>query len=469
MKKMKAAFFIGMMFFSGAVFAADMTSSAVQPPKGTVKTKVDPEVAFVENLQALLDAGELDKAISSFDTMPKNLKRSSDLMLIKASLLISASRLEEASELINELEKNDPSNVSILEMKIAIAKAGGKSKQNVQAKKAAIAKVIALDPNNAAANIELAQEQVLLRKYKLAQNYYRKALIGSPDDAGALFGFGQTSYYLNKLDDARAAFEKMIALNPQEAIAYQYLGKLEAEKENYKPAFEYISKAILFDDKNPDFYMDLGTYSRFLGKFDGAEQAWTKAISLNPDDFLAYAYRAGLYDEQDKFDLALKDYRKVVETNPKYYFAYESLGILAWHEQQWDEARAAFEKAYSYNKENVSYPLMIAACYIKTNKLQQAKLFLEQVMKTKSDRTSIEYQMLRLFLDQGPSNAENDIALKIPKEEKSTTRGKMMYYFALYYEMKGIPNLAAKYYAEVKNMKSPMFFEYRLAEWSLEK
>ena len=45
----------------------------------------------------------------------------------------------------------------------------------------------------------------------------------------------------------------------------------------------------------------------------------------------------------------------------------------------------------------------------------------------------------------------------------------MLYYFALYYELKNKEQLALKYYGEVKNMQSPMFFEYRLAEWSLEK
>ena len=466
--KVKTVFLVLTAFFSVSAFSAELNADSKSVQKENSSNAAPPEVQFVQELQTILETGDLDKAIASFDQMPQNIKDDVNLLLIKASLLISASRLQEASDLTDLLEQREPSNIEVLEMKIVIAKARGNSSKDIQAKKAAISKVIALDPNNATANIELAQEQVLQRKYKIARNYYKKALVSSPENMSALFGLGQTSYYLNDLRASRIAFKKMLALNPQEAIAWQYLAKLEAEDENYKKAAEYIKKAVLLDDANPDFYMDLGTYSRFLGKFADAEKAWTKAIELNPKDFLAYAYRAGLYDEQNKFDLALKDYRKVVETNPKYYFAYESLGILAWHEQNWDEARIAFEKAFSYNKENVSYPLMIAACYIKMNKLQQAKVFLASVMKTKADKNTLEYQMLRLYHDQGPGNAENDIALRIQKEDKSTTRGKMLYYFGLYYEMKGISNLAAKYYAEIKNMQSPMFFEYRLAEWSLQ-
>lgn len=445
-------------------YCAEMSSK--DAPKEKAKP-VNAKVEFVQKLQNLLNSGDLDAAIASFDSLSDENTKDSDLMLIKASLLISSGKTSDALKVLDALEENDPSNIEVLEMKIVAAKAQGS--KGTSAKKAAISKVIALDPNNATANIELAQEQVINHKYKFARNYYKKALNSSPKDLGALFGYGQTSYYLNDIDEARIAFKKMLALNPNAAIAYQYLGKLEAEDENYKAALEYINKAIEIEDDNYDFYMDLGTYSRYRGKFADAEKAWTKAISINPDYFLAYTYRAGLYDEQNKLDLALNDYRKVVETNPKYYFAYEALGILAWHAESYDEARKAFETAYSYNKENVSYPLMIAACYIKAGQLQKAKLFLQQVMKGMADKQTVEFSMVRLYHDQGPGNAENDLAIKIPKIDKTTPKGKMLFYFALYYDLKGVNTLAAKYYAEVKNMNSPMFFEYRLAEWSLEK
>ncbi len=427
----------------------------------------DTKIIFVQNLQAILETEDIKNAIAFFDTLSEKDSEDIDLMIIKSSLLISSGNLEEASKLLSSLEKKEPSNLEILEMKIVAAKAGGT--KTLAEKKSAISKVISLDPNNATANIELAQEQVLNRKYKTARNYYRKALTKEPNNLEALFGLGQTSYYMNELSESKKAFNKMLEINPSEAIAYQYLAKLEAENSNYKSALEFINKAISLNDNKYEFYIDLGVYSRFLGKFDDAEKAWTKAISINPDYFLAYTYRAGLYDETNRFDKALDDYRKIVEKNPKYYFAYESLGILAWHANNFDEARIAFEKAYNYNSENISYPLMIAACYIKSGKLQNAKTFLANVMKKMSDKTSVEFSMIRLYHDQGPGNAENDLAVKIPKIDKMTPKGKMLFYFALYYDMKGIKNLAQKYYTEVKNMQNPMFFEYRLAEWSLEK
>ena len=82
--------------------------------------------------------------------------------------------------------------------------------------------------------------------------------------------------------------------------------------------------------------------NEIIKKFKEAEEAWTKAIELDPTYFLAYAYRAGIRDEQDKFKEALEDYNKVLECNPKYYYAYENIGILALHEKDYRTAGSAF-------------------------------------------------------------------------------------------------------------------------------
>lgn len=464
--KLFGLFIVLSLFFSGIAFSAEVNSENTSKSEGK-KTLEQIQYEFIQSVANYANSGDLENAIKAFDSMPEEVKEDSELLLIKVSLLISAQKYKDAKMLLDQMELKNPKNIDILEMKIIVAKGMGKSPENVKNKKAAISKVIALDPNNTIANVELGQENVLQKKYKFARNYFKKALIQTPTDLSAIFGVGQTSYYLGDLDDAKLSFKKMLAINPNESIAYQYLGKLEAESENYKSAIEYLEKAISINPNNYDYYMDLGNYKRYIGKYAEAEKAWTKAIELNPGYFLAYAYRAGLYDEQNKFDLALKDYRKVIETNPDYYFAYEALGILAWYAKSWEEARLAFEKAYSYNKENVSYPLMIASCYLKQKKTYQAKQVLAAAMKTETDRNSLDYLMLRLYHDQGPGNAENSIALKIQREEKANQRGKMLFYFGLYYQMKGIPNLASKYFAEVTNMECPMFFEYRLAEWGL--
>lgn len=418
-------------------------------------------INFAEELQKYLMAGDINGAISLYKDIPENLKDDVDLKILESSLLLSVGRLEEAKTIVNELKNSGNNTIEVMEVNAEIANASGKL-ANIQK---ATDELLKADPANVTANLILGNRWALKKKYKLACDYYRKVILKESSNEDGLFGYGQMSYYLGNLKESEKAFKKLAEVNPESDIAYQYLGKLAAEEENYKLSIENIQKAIALNPQNSDYYIDLGNYSRNLGRYDDAEKAWTKSISLAPDYFLGYTYRAGLYDEQNRTDEALADYKMVVKTNPKYYFAFEEIGILEFHKENWEEARKYFSKANEIS-ESYAYKLMILATYIKQGKTFEMKQLSEKYMKP-LDRNSLEYKMIRLYHDQGPVNAENAVAKDIEKETSKNKKGKMKYYLALYYDMKGSKSVAAEYYNQITKMQTPMFFEYRLAEWAL--
>lgn len=462
MKKYAVCF--TMMIFAVAAFAV-LPPSVLYAEETAAAAAGDSEaVAFVKQLQDKLQSNDLNGALSLFETMPASLSDDVNMKILQSSLLVSAGKYDEAKKIGDALQASDSSNIDILELNAQIASARG----DKAGKSALISKILAIDPYNASANIQQAQEQALKKKYKIAGNYYRKALTREPDNADALFGYAQMSYYQNNLKEAESSLQKLLDKDPENAIALAYMGKLAAESENWLRATKFIQDAIKIDPKNYDFYLDLGTYLRSQGKFADAEKAWTQAIELDSTYFLAYAYRAGLYDEQGMFEKALSDYENVIRTNPKYYFAFEETGILEWHFGNWTDARKYFTKALEISPANISYTLTVAACYIKENNMTAAKTLLEKAMKP-LDRQSLDYEMLRLYHDQGGINAENSVALKTEKEENTTKRGRMQYYLGLYYELKGLNEVATEYYTKVAQIKTPQFFEYRIAEWGLKK
>lgn len=418
-------------------------------------------INFAEELQKHLMAGDINGAISLYKDIPENLKNDVDLKILESSLLLSVGRLEEAKTIVNELKNSGNNTIEVMEVNAEIANASGKL-ADIQK---ATDELLKADPANITANLILGNRWALKKKYKLACDYYRKVILKESSNEDGLFGYGQMSYYLGNLKESEKAFKKLAEVNPESDIAYQYLGKLAAEEENYKLSIENIQKAIALNPQNSDYYIDLGNYSRNLGRYDDAEKAWTKSISLAPDYFLGYTYRAGLYDEQNRTDEALADYKMVVKTNPKYYFAFEEIGILEFHKENWEEARKYFSKANEIS-ESYAYKLMILATYIKQGKTFEMKQLSEKYMKP-LDRNSLEYKMIRLYHDQGPVNAENAVAKDIEKETSKNKKGKMKYYLALYYDMKGSKSVAAEYYNQITKMQTPMFFEYRLAEWAV--
>ena len=303
-----------------------------------------------------------------------------------------------------------------------------------------------------------------INNFSLANKYFLQALNGDDESPMALFGHALASWYLKNDDDAEAALDKLIEVDPENSLAWSYLSKFSADKGNYKDAVKYMEKSVEYD---PNYYfnwLELGSYYQKIDELEKAEEAWTRAIEIDPEYFLAYAYRGGMRDENNNYEGALSDYNNVVKYNPEYYFAYESMGILYWGKDNWQESRNAFLKAYEENPTNSSYALMISATYKKEGNSFKNKEFLTAAMK-KVNRDSLDYQMLRLYYDELGDSA---LLTKVVNEKDSAIRGKMLFYLALFYEMKELDHLATQYYLEVVDMQAPMFFEYRLCEWAID-
>lgn len=425
--------------------------------------KDPPEVAFAKKLQAKLESRDINGALALFDTIPEEIAEDKDMVFLHASLYVSAGKLDKAAELGALLEEKYPDDLEILEMNAIVAKNSG----DKQKYKTYSSQILAKDPNNAAMNIEAAQEHALNKRWKSARTAYNKALVNEPENTDALFGAGLMSFYLMEDSKAKENFGRILEIDPKNPMANCYLGKLAAESENYSGAINYIEKAIAADDTNYDFYMDYGSYLHHQNKEIEAMEQWSKARDLDPDYFLAYAYLAGINDEHNNYEEALENYRMVIKTNPNYYYAYESAAVLEWHAENWTEAREDFQRAFTTGgSTNWSYALMIAACYYKEGNSFKAKEFLGTFLK-KMPRDTNEYLMVKFYYDNYSKNAANNLILKISREESSTKRGKLNFYFGLYNEIMGSVNAAQDYYSKVVAMQAPMFFEYRIAEWGM--
>lgn len=418
---------------------------------------------FIRSVQDALKSGGPSAALALYDSLPDAFASDPDLLVIKASLMISASRLGDAKSVCDGIVAVDPSNEDALELLLYIAR----RQNDVRNENKYIKQLLSADQYNVSANMALGQSSFASKNYKQARLYYQKALVREEKNEDALFGLGQADYYLgakdSKMDnECETVFKKLLDVNPQNSLAYSYLGKLAAAGSKYKVASDYVQKAIELEPDNYNYHMDYGMFESYLGHYDNAASAWTKAISLQPDYFLAYAYRGGLYDEQGQEELAINDYKQLLRCNPEYYYAYESIGVLEIHRQNWTAARQAFMKCYEMDKtSNVSYPLMVTYCYYMEGDKVNAKAFSDKVLR-KMDRSSIEYAMLRVWHDE---SGEMPLPQKIAAITDSKKKGKMWFYLGLFYDMFGGGEFASENYAKLLALNSPMIFEYRMAEW----
>ena len=471
MKKTKLLSFFLIIIFIGLFFAcvtSPKTSEEVQTkePSAEIAEKTEVEegfslTKFLDELYLSLRQDGLAKSLLLFDSLPEEAKDLFEIDFLHASLLFSANEYEESTAIVERLEKENPDNADLMSLSVMLAKAKGDTAK----KNALIKKMIADDPTNADANIELANDQMLRKNFGLAKRYFLTSLSGDPTNPDAMLGLGQSSYYAGDLKTSKEILTKMTETYPEDSMGWFFLAKLASEDENYKKAGDYIEKAIELDSFYYDYWSDYGIYLRYQGRYDEADKAWSRAIELNDEAFYAYIHRASLYDEREELDKALSDYLRIIELNPDYPYSYEALGMIYWHKESWANSRKAFSFASKLNPNNISYSLMISATYLREKNTKANKDFLKNIY-TKFPIDSIEYAMARLYFDAiNPSNVEK----KLSSITSSFLKGKMHFYMGLFYDLYGDDVNAKRQYSIVKDLQSPMFFEYRLNDWILAK
>ena len=437
-------------------------------PEPVVEPEPEPEpeqftvTSFVEDLHDVLSSGSLEDSLLFFENVPEEYAEDYSINYLQAALNISSGNYSEAAEITAKLAEKEPDNVDVLMLQAVIEKANGNTKK----KQAILKKIIEIEPYNTDANTELGDEQMLKKRFKDANAYYIKALAGDSNNIDALAGYGQSSYYLNKLTEAEKTFRRMLELDPENAFAWSYLSKLRVEAMDYKGALSYAEKAVQYAPEYYDYWVDYGTCLKNCGKFAEATAAWTEAINIRPNYFLAYVYRAGLYDEQELIEEAVADYLVAANVNPNYYYAFEALGILYWGLEKWSDSRYWFQKIAAIYPSNESYQMIIAASYYCEGNTKDGKNYISKTCLKNMDKSSVEYTLMRLFYD---NVAAGTAANKIQSETNLNKRAKLLFYLAVYYKCRGNDSLAQKYYISVTEQENPSFFEYRLAEWAIAK
>lgn len=130
--------------------------------------------------------------------------------------------------------------------------------------------------------------------------------------------------------EAAQALEQAGALDPTNSQAYYNLAMAQLEVDKPGAARDALDKAIAASPETAAFYEKLGFVKTKLEPpdYDGAMQAFERAIELEPTLFRAYFQRARILEEQQKFQQALEEYTRGIQAGPRYVEAYAELGRL---------------------------------------------------------------------------------------------------------------------------------------------
>ncbi len=249
---------------------------------------------------AYQELGQHDKAIASFEEGRKLLPNDPAIAgyLIEAN--IAAKKYGAAVDVAKAALVQHPNHLRILLLEARALRHNGKADQGI----ALLEEAVKTHADEPLAYIGLAQIYSDTDRGAQAVNVLRDAQTKFPQDNGIAFELGAVFDKQKKYADAESAFRQVLARDPDNATALNYLGYMLAERgERLDESVGYLKKALQIEPDNGSYLDSLGWAYFKADKLYLAEENLKRAASqlktnsVIQEHYGQVLFKLGRYDD----------------------------------------------------------------------------------------------------------------------------------------------------------------------------
>ncbi len=175
-------------------------------------------------------------------------------------------------------------------------------------------------PADREVNLAIAQVYLQARRFPEAEEAARQALKLSPDQDDQKYVFfvlGSIYERQKKYDLAEQEFRKVLAVDPLNAPAANYLGYMLADRGvRLEESVKYIQKALELDPSNGAYMDSLGWAYFKMNRYDLAEPQLERAAQKISDDPTIQEHLGHLYKQMGKKNLAREAWERALREWP---------------------------------------------------------------------------------------------------------------------------------------------------------
>jgi protein O-GlcNAc transferase len=331
--------------------------------------------------------------------------------------------------------------------------------------------------------VRIKEEMFNEETYQLAE----EAVQTHPENAEAWYYYGWLYGRKGDFEKMNTAFDKVLALNPQQSVKAQgtsmpakeaidrirlnyFAENFNAAKSDYDKAREaedqatkekFLNSAVekftaahQADPTREEPLQPLAVSYLLLGDTLAAEKQFQRSVEMQPQNDELQVTAGDFYVTINKYDQAEKSYKNAISLNESNENAYLGLGQVETRRGNWDQAAQYFEKALEINPDNTNVAFNIGVSFYNQEKYDKAIPYLVKTIEAEPDNVELHeilgicYVQSKSY-DEGMKFLENAVS-KFPDNSD------LWNYLAIIYANKGMKDKAEEALEKTKELEGNM-------------
>ncbi len=257
-------------------------------------------------------------------------------------------------------------------------------------------KASSLDSSDQQVTLAISDSCMKTDRRQEAAKYYEMIAPSQGDNAPFWYNLGVLRMSLKNVSGAEQAYEKAIAINPNDLDSLNNLGILYFNEGKYSDSETTFDKLVGLSPTSLQSKVNLAAAACRAGDMDKATGVWKEVVQANPDrDDIRLDLANALWIAKD-FDNAKYHFAEVLKRDPSNADAQNGMGLWYLENDRLPAAKTAFQASIHANAGNPLAYNNLAVTLERMNQRKQAIDLLEKAAKMAPDNQQISGNLKRM-------------------------------------------------------------------------
>ena len=358
---------------------------------------------------------DLEKAVQLVDEILAQRPDFPPAKVLKGKILTRRRDHEAATHIFTELTKEEPDSPAYhFLLGSALFEKG-----EVSQAKSSLSTALEKDPAHLQARLLMATIHFRQGDLYLAEDNVKKVLAARPGHYNASLLMGNIHMANRKNADARATFNRMTQIAPDNPAAYYRLGILDRSEKLYPEAEKNLKQALALNPTLMDVFSSLVSVYAVQKDYDKALVAIDTQMALTDTNPVVTAIILNLkgnilLSKADRTG-AVASYNRSIEKNPQYITPYLTLAKLYASGEEWDKTERVYLDLIEQRQDQAVVYGLLGTLYEKQGKPAQAEAQYLKALDIDPDHIPAVNNLAYLYAQQ---DRELNKALDLARQAK---------------------------------------------------